>query len=219
MRNDYMIDRELQKTLSYTGISGVSDQDAAIQDSQGAIQDRTREHLGPTDVGIIEFRKLLMAAARALQQIQNQIEEIEEAELIDALATEVEAAVGKLQGLEPQVREQEQALLMQLLKVIRGDDLRALNRVRKVRNQAATTEPSPATTYGKTKAAYEAFNGAVRTEGQGYFENAGKKTHWSLWVEICSALAAANYAEDQHPDHADAIRELASSVQLVRTAG
>ncbi|WP_296331939.1 Rieske 2Fe-2S domain-containing protein [Reyranella sp.] len=68
MRNDYMIDRELQKTLSYTGISGVSDQDAAIQDSQGAIQDRTREHLGPTDVGIAEFRKMLMAAARSLQQ-------------------------------------------------------------------------------------------------------------------------------------------------------
>ncbi|OYY44130.1 MAG: ring-hydroxylating oxygenase subunit alpha [Rhodospirillales bacterium 24-66-33] len=68
MRNDYLIDRELQKTLSYTGVSGVSDQDAAIQDSQGAIQDRTREHLGPTDVGIIEFRKLVMAAARALQQ-------------------------------------------------------------------------------------------------------------------------------------------------------
>ena len=65
--NDYMLDRALQKTLSFTGISGVSDQDAAIQDSQGPIQDRTREHLGPTDVGIVEFRKLLMAAARALQ--------------------------------------------------------------------------------------------------------------------------------------------------------
>ena len=68
IRNDYLIDRELQKTLSYTGISGVSDQDAAIQDSQGAIQDRTREHLGPTDIGIVEFRKLVMGAARALQR-------------------------------------------------------------------------------------------------------------------------------------------------------
>ena len=66
--NDYLIDREMQKTLSFTGISGVSDQDAAIQDSQGPIQDRTREHLGPTDVGIVEFRKLVMGAARALQQ-------------------------------------------------------------------------------------------------------------------------------------------------------
>jgi hypothetical protein len=45
---------------------GVSEQDAAIQDSQGPIQDRTREHLGPTDVGIVEFRKMLMGAARAL---------------------------------------------------------------------------------------------------------------------------------------------------------
>ena len=47
----------------------MSDQDAAIQDSQGT--DRRiarREHLGPTDIGIVEFRKLVMAAARALQQ-------------------------------------------------------------------------------------------------------------------------------------------------------
>ena len=68
MRNDYMMDRALQKTLSFTGITGVSDQDAAIQDSQGSIQDRTREHLGPTDIGIVEFRKLIMGSARALQQ-------------------------------------------------------------------------------------------------------------------------------------------------------
>jgi phthalate 4,5-dioxygenase len=68
IRNDYMIDRELQKTESFTGITGVSEQDAAIQDSQGPIQDRTREHLGPTDVGIVEFRKMVMGAARALQR-------------------------------------------------------------------------------------------------------------------------------------------------------
>ena len=46
----------------------MSEQDSAIQDSQGPIQDRTREHLGPTDLGIVEFRKLIMGAARALQQ-------------------------------------------------------------------------------------------------------------------------------------------------------
>ena len=66
IHNDYMLDREKQKTESFTGIMGVSEQDAAIQDSQGPIQDRTREHLGPTDVGIVEFRKMLMGAARAL---------------------------------------------------------------------------------------------------------------------------------------------------------
>jgi phthalate 4,5-dioxygenase oxygenase subunit len=68
MRNEYMLDRAKQKTESFTGIMGVSEQDAAIQDSQGPIQDRTREHLGPTDIGIVEFRKLVMGAARALQQ-------------------------------------------------------------------------------------------------------------------------------------------------------
>ena len=65
--NDYLIDRKLQKTRSYTGIKGVSEQDAAVQDSQGPIADRTREHLGPTDVGILRFRKLVMDSARDLQ--------------------------------------------------------------------------------------------------------------------------------------------------------
>jgi phthalate 4,5-dioxygenase len=66
--NNYLIDRKLQKTKSYTGIKGVSEQDAAVQDSQGPIADRTREHLGPTDLGIMHFRKLVMDLARALQQ-------------------------------------------------------------------------------------------------------------------------------------------------------
>jgi hypothetical protein len=64
--NDYLIDRAKQKTETYTGIDGVSEQDAAIQDSQGPIQDRTKEHLGPTDIGVVEFRKLMVGAARAL---------------------------------------------------------------------------------------------------------------------------------------------------------
>jgi hypothetical protein len=46
----------------------VSEQDAAVQDSQGPIADRTREHLGPTDLGILHWRKFVMDAARALQQ-------------------------------------------------------------------------------------------------------------------------------------------------------
>jgi hypothetical protein len=66
--NDYLIDRKLQKTSSYTGIKGVSEQDAAVQDSQGPIADRTREHLGPTDLGIMHFRKLVLDLARALER-------------------------------------------------------------------------------------------------------------------------------------------------------
>ena len=37
-----------------------------MQDSQGPIVDRTREHLGPTDLGIMRFRKLVMDSARDL---------------------------------------------------------------------------------------------------------------------------------------------------------
>jgi phthalate 4,5-dioxygenase oxygenase subunit len=66
LRNEYLVDRAQQKSTSFTGISGVSEQDAAIQDSQGPVQDRTREHLGQTDIGVVEFRKLVVAAARAL---------------------------------------------------------------------------------------------------------------------------------------------------------
>ena len=68
--NNYLIDRSAQRTSSYMGIKGVSEQDAAVQDSQGEIADRTREHLGPTDLGIMRFRKLVMDSARALQQGQ-----------------------------------------------------------------------------------------------------------------------------------------------------
>jgi hypothetical protein len=64
--NDYMIDRHEQKYHSFTGIKGVSEQDACIQDSQGFIVDRTRELLGPTDIGIVRFRRLVLDSAKAL---------------------------------------------------------------------------------------------------------------------------------------------------------
>jgi hypothetical protein len=66
--NNYMIDRRAQRTSSYMGIKGVSEQDAAVQDSQGPIVDRTGEHLGATDLGIMHFRKLVMDTARDLQK-------------------------------------------------------------------------------------------------------------------------------------------------------
>ena len=68
--NDYLIDREEQKYRTFTGIKGVSEQDACIQDSQGYIADRTREHLGPTDIGIVRFRRLILDAAKALAKGQ-----------------------------------------------------------------------------------------------------------------------------------------------------
>ena len=66
--NDYRIDRQMQKSENFTGILGVSEQDAAIQDSQGRIADRTRELLGPTDLGVVQFRRLMLEAARTLSE-------------------------------------------------------------------------------------------------------------------------------------------------------
>jgi phthalate 4,5-dioxygenase len=64
--NHYLIDRDAQRQGSYTGIWGVNDQDRAVQESMGAIVDRTLEHLGPSDIAVITARRRLLAAARAL---------------------------------------------------------------------------------------------------------------------------------------------------------
>src|SRR4030095_11660930 len=66
--NDYLIDREMQRKVNYTGIVGVSNQDFAVTESMGPIYDRTKEHLGTTDLAIIRLRQLLIRAARDLEQ-------------------------------------------------------------------------------------------------------------------------------------------------------
>jgi phthalate 4,5-dioxygenase len=65
--NHYLLDRHDQRTLSFTGVRGVAEQDAMIQDSQGLIADRTTEHLGPTDLAVVRFRRMILAGARDLQ--------------------------------------------------------------------------------------------------------------------------------------------------------
>ena len=70
LSNNYLMSRHDQRINTFTGIQGVSEQDAAIQNSQGKIVDRSIEHLGPTDVGIIEFRKLMLQLAKALKNGQ-----------------------------------------------------------------------------------------------------------------------------------------------------
>jgi phthalate 4,5-dioxygenase oxygenase subunit len=66
--NDYGIDRMAQRGLSFTGIPDFGSQDLMATETQGAIRDRTDEHLGTTDVAIIRMRTLLLAAARGLAQ-------------------------------------------------------------------------------------------------------------------------------------------------------
>jgi phthalate 4,5-dioxygenase len=60
--NDYLIDRERQRSVNYTGIVGINTQDMALQEGMGSIVDRSREHLGTTDKAIIAARQLLLEA-------------------------------------------------------------------------------------------------------------------------------------------------------------
>jgi phthalate 4,5-dioxygenase len=67
--NDYGIDRDWQASgRSFTGIKGLSEQDAGIQESMGPIFDRSRERLGSTDAAIIQARRRLLTAASDLQK-------------------------------------------------------------------------------------------------------------------------------------------------------
>jgi len=73
--NDFLIDRDIQKSGNYTGIYGTNEQDRAIQESllsipgvrQGGLVDRSRERLVASDVPVITARKILLKLARDLE--------------------------------------------------------------------------------------------------------------------------------------------------------
>jgi phenylpropionate dioxygenase-like ring-hydroxylating dioxygenase large terminal subunit len=66
MENNYFWSREIQQTRFYSGIPEFWAQDAAMQEGMGPIYDRTKEHLGTSDLGIIRVRQRLLEATRAL---------------------------------------------------------------------------------------------------------------------------------------------------------
>jgi phenylpropionate dioxygenase-like ring-hydroxylating dioxygenase large terminal subunit len=67
-QNDYLIDRVAQRERrTFCGVTGIGEQDAAVQESMGPIEDRTAEHLVGTDNGIIMTRQRLLKAAKAVQ--------------------------------------------------------------------------------------------------------------------------------------------------------
>jgi nitrite reductase/ring-hydroxylating ferredoxin subunit len=65
--NDWLIDRDDQKSRSFTGIAGINNQDHAVQESMGRIVDRTLEHLGSSDQAVIAVRLTLLRAIRNVQ--------------------------------------------------------------------------------------------------------------------------------------------------------
>ena len=63
--NDYLIDRAMQRNVTYTGIEGIVSQDHAITESMGPIVERELEHLAPSDQMITRVRRLLVRSAQA----------------------------------------------------------------------------------------------------------------------------------------------------------
>jgi nitrite reductase/ring-hydroxylating ferredoxin subunit len=66
-RNNWGIDRKVQKTETFSGIEGVNTQDRAVQESMGPIVDRAQEYLGPADKAIIAMRRLLLQAVKTVE--------------------------------------------------------------------------------------------------------------------------------------------------------
>ena len=67
--NHFMQDRESMKTQTYTGMgSGFQTHDAYATGSQGAVQDRTQEHIVSSDIAIVAARKLMQRAIGDIQE-------------------------------------------------------------------------------------------------------------------------------------------------------
>jgi len=66
--NDYNISRAMQKTVNFTGIASIREQDMAMTDGMKPIAPRWREHLGTTDVAIIAARRQLLKLARDMEK-------------------------------------------------------------------------------------------------------------------------------------------------------
>ena len=66
--NDYGQDRALMKAGNFTGIAGIPNQDIAMWESMGKIGKRSSERMGASDVAVGAFRRLMVEAARTMQE-------------------------------------------------------------------------------------------------------------------------------------------------------
>jgi phthalate 4,5-dioxygenase oxygenase subunit len=72
--NDYLIDRSIQRTQSFTGIFGINEQDRGLQESMPSapgerpgIVDRSEEHLVASDAPTVKARWMLMRMAKDIE--------------------------------------------------------------------------------------------------------------------------------------------------------
>ncbi len=65
--NDYLQDRKAMKLGDFTGLRGIPNQDIAMWETMGKIANRSDDRLGASDIAIVEFRRIMVAAAQAMQ--------------------------------------------------------------------------------------------------------------------------------------------------------
>lgn len=66
--NRFLQDRKAMKLGNFTGIQGIPNQDISMWVTQGPIADRTVDTLGASDLAIVEFRRLMVDAARKVAE-------------------------------------------------------------------------------------------------------------------------------------------------------
>jgi phthalate 4,5-dioxygenase len=68
LANRYLQDRAAMKKGDFTGIAGIPTQDMAMWESMGPIVDRSRDHPGSSDMAVVQFRRMMLAAARKFRE-------------------------------------------------------------------------------------------------------------------------------------------------------
>jgi phthalate 4,5-dioxygenase oxygenase subunit len=66
--NNYLQDRAAMKRGDWTGIKGIPTQDMAMWESMGPIADRSQDHPGSSDLAVAQFRRMMVAAAKRVQE-------------------------------------------------------------------------------------------------------------------------------------------------------
>ncbi len=62
--NEYLIDRDVQQSKSYSGIDTGHIQDTMVTETMGVISDRTKEHLGTSDKMVSQTRRRIIKAVK-----------------------------------------------------------------------------------------------------------------------------------------------------------
>jgi phthalate 4,5-dioxygenase oxygenase subunit len=68
LTNLYLQDREAMKKGDFTGIPGIPTQDMAMWESMGEIADRSKDHPGASDMAVVQFRRMMVSAAKKYQE-------------------------------------------------------------------------------------------------------------------------------------------------------